>query len=122
MARVVILGAGTGGMAGAYEIRSKLSDQHQVTVINEREDFQFVPSNPWIAVGWRKRPDTSFPARKYLEKKGIEFIAATVNTIDPKTNSLHLADGSTENYDYLVITTGPRSEERRVGKECRSRW
>lgn len=108
MARVVILGAGTGGMAGAYEIRSKLSDQHQVTVINEREDFQFVPSNPWIAVGWRKRPDTSFPARKYLEKKGIEFIAATVNTIDPKTNSLHLADGSTENYDYLVITTGPK--------------
>ena len=25
-------------------------------------------------------------------------------------------------YDSIIIGTGPRSEERRVGKECRSRW
>ena len=55
MARVIVLGAGTGGMAGAYEIREILSKEHQVTVINDKEDFQFVPSNPWIAVGWRER-------------------------------------------------------------------
>ena len=41
MARVIVLGAGTGGMAGAYEIREILSKQHKVTVINDREDFQF---------------------------------------------------------------------------------
>jgi len=76
MARVIVLGAGTGGMAGAYEIRESIGSEHQVTVINEREDFQFVPSNPWIAVGWRERPDTSFPIRPYLEKKNIEFISA----------------------------------------------
>ena len=108
MARVVILGAGTGGMAGSYEIRELLSKEHQVTVINEREDFWFVPSNPWIAVGWRKRPDTSFPIRPYLEKKGIEFIAQAVTAIDPDKNQLTLADGSTEAYDYLVIATGPK--------------
>ncbi|MEK9713395.1 MAG: hypothetical protein VW258_12605, partial [Thalassolituus sp.] len=38
MARVIILGAGTGGMAGSYEIRELLGKEHQVTVINERED------------------------------------------------------------------------------------
>ena len=108
MARVIVLGAGTGGMAGAYEIREILNKEHQVTVINEREDFQFVPSNPWIAVGWRERPEISFPIRQYLEKKGIEFIASAVITIDPKTNQLTLANGDVEAYDYLVICTGPK--------------
>ncbi|MEN9464168.1 MAG: hypothetical protein RL217_349 [Pseudomonadota bacterium] len=108
MARIVILGAGTGGMAGAYDIRETLSSQHQVTVINEREDFQFVPSNPWIAVGWRTRPDTSFPIRPHLEKKNIEFIHGRVTKLDPKANTLHLENGSTEHYDYLVIATGPK--------------
>lgn len=108
MARVIMLGAGTGGMAGAYEIKELLGSEHQVTVINEREDFWFVPSNPWIAVGWRERPDTSFPIRPYLEKKDIEFIAQAVTKIDPDANTLTLADGSTETYDYLVIATGPK--------------
>lgn len=74
MARVIVLGAGTGGMAGAYEIREKLGSQHTVTVINEREDFQFVPSNPWIAVGWRKRPQISFPIRPRLEKRTLSLL------------------------------------------------
>ncbi|MDP2546399.1 NAD(P)/FAD-dependent oxidoreductase [Oceanobacter sp. 4_MG-2023] len=108
MARVIVLGAGTGGMAGAYEIRELLGKDHQVTVINEREDFQFVPSNPWIAVRWRERPEISFPIRPYLEKKGIEFIASAVTAIDPDENCLTLQDGSLQQYDYLVICTGPK--------------
>ena len=108
MAKVVILGAGTGGMAGAYDIREALSSAHQVVVINEREDFQFVPSNPWIAVGWRERPEISFPIRPHLEKKNIQFIAARVTGLDPSNNRLTLADGRVEEYDYLVIATGPK--------------
>tara|TARA_R110001583_G_scaffold988_26_gene8615 strand:+ start:292 stop:1569 length:1278 start_codon:yes stop_codon:yes gene_type:complete len=108
MARIIVLGAGTGGMAGAYEIRELLGKGHQVTVINEREDFQFVPSNPWIAVRWRERPEISFPIRPYLEKKSIEFIASSVTAIEPDKNSLTLKDGSQQSYDYLVICTGPK--------------
>ena len=46
MAHVVILGAGTGGMPAAYEMRHMLGRDHQVTVINDKDSFQFVPSNP----------------------------------------------------------------------------
>lgn len=57
MAHIVVLGAGTGGMAAAYELRHKLGKSHEITVINERDYFQFVPSNPWVAVGWRDSED-----------------------------------------------------------------
>jgi len=108
MAHVVILGAGTGGVPCAYEMRDALSREHQVTLINASENFQFVPSNPWLAVGWRKPEDISFPIRPYLEKKNIAFIAEAANQIDPKSNTITLASGNTVNYDFLVIATGPK--------------
>ncbi|RZU47887.1 sulfide:quinone oxidoreductase [Fluviicoccus keumensis] len=108
MTHIVIIGAGLGGMAGAYELRDTLGKEARITVINERDSYQFVPSNPWIGVGWRKRPDTSFPAAPYLAKKKIDFIAQRVDRIDPAANRVQLADGQTVDYDYLVIATGPK--------------
>ena len=108
MAQIVILGAGTGGMPAAYELREKLDKSHKITVINAVDYFQFVPSNPWVAVGWRDREAITFKIRPYLEKKGIDFISQKVSKLNPETNSLDLADGSKVSYDYLVITTGPK--------------
>jgi sulfide:quinone oxidoreductase len=108
MAHIVVLGAGTGGMPAAYELRAELGKQHRITVINERDYFQFVPSNPWLAVGWRDRASITFDIRPHLERKGIDFIAQRCEAIDAKGSQLTLADGTTLKYDYLVIATGPR--------------
>jgi sulfide:quinone oxidoreductase len=106
MAHIVIMGAGIGGMPTAYELKAKLGNNHQITVVNTVDYFQFVPSNPWLAVGWSKREKITFPIRSYLEKKGINFIAQPVSKIDAEQNSLQLADGQTLNYDYLSSLPG----------------
>lgn len=108
MAHIVIMGAGIGGMPTAYELKAKLGNKHQITVVNAVDYFQFVPSNPWLAVGWSKREKITFPIRPYLERKSINFVAQPVTKIDAEQNSLQLADGQSLNYDYLVITTGPK--------------
>ena len=108
MAHIVVLGAGLGGMPAAYELREKRDRAHRVTMANAVDYFQFVPSNPWLAVGWRERDAITLPIRPYLEKKGIEFVAKRVTRIDATGNSLELQDGSRLEYDYLVITTGPK--------------
>jgi len=108
MAHIVVLGAGTGGMPAAYELRETLGKDHRITVINALDHFQFVPSNPWLAVGWRKRDDITFPLAPPLNSKGIDFIAASVNRIDVAGNRLDLDDGKSVEYDFLVITTGPK--------------
>lgn len=108
MAHIVIMGAGIGGMPAAYELRETLGNEHKITVINATEYFQFVPSNPWIAVGWREREQITFPIRPYLEKKNIDFIASQVNNIDAEAKTLALSNGDTVAYDYLLITTGPK--------------
>jgi sulfide:quinone oxidoreductase len=108
MAHIVVLGAGTGGMPAAYEIKAEIGKEHQVTLVNASSTFQFVPSNPWIAVGWRTREEVSFEIRPFVEKKGINFIAQSVSKIDADGNTLLLANGESVKYDYLIITTGPR--------------
>jgi sulfide:quinone oxidoreductase len=108
MSHVVVVGAGTGGVPAAYEIKALADRQHDVTLINASSRFQFVPSNPWVAVGWREPDDVSLELEPYLRKKGIEFIAQPVAAIDANGNAVELADGSRVAYDYLVITTGPK--------------
>ena len=108
MAHIVVLGAGTGGMPAAYELREALGAGHKVTVINERDYFQFVPSNPWVAVGWRNRADITFPIEKYLSRKDIEFICSRCSKIDAVNSTLELENGNSLKYDYLLIATGPK--------------
>jgi sulfide:quinone oxidoreductase len=108
MSHIVIVGAGTGGVPAAYEIRALLGADHTVTLINASERFQFVPSNPWIAVGWREPDQVSLPLAQYLEKRQIRFIPQTVTGIDAAARRVTLADGSALVYDFLVITTGPK--------------
>jgi sulfide:quinone oxidoreductase len=108
MAHIVIMGAGLGGMPAAYEIRELLGKEHSITVVNSTDYFQFVPSNPWVAVGWRQREQTTLPISPYLERKGIGFIAKAVTAIDAQASRLTLLGGETLSYDYLVITTGPK--------------
>ncbi len=108
MAKIVVMGAGTGGMPAAYETKEMLGKEHEVVVINENPEFRFVPSNPWIAVGWREPAAVCIPIEKYLNKRKIGFICARVTEIKADDNQLVLNDGQTVNYDYLIIATGPK--------------
>jgi len=108
MAHVIIIGASTGGMPAAYEIKNALGRDHKVTVVSNTPLFHFVPSNPWVAVGWRSRKETAFEIQPYLSRKKIDFIASAVTKIDPDQNQISLENGQTLDYDYLVIATGPK--------------
>jgi len=108
MAHIVIMGAGVGGLPCAYEMKEALGNKHQVTIIDERDHFQFTPSNPWVAVGWRSKANITVPLTKTLKKKKIQFLNSRVTKINADDNSLDLKNGDTVNYDYLVIATGPR--------------
>ncbi len=89
-------------------MKAALGSGHEVTVVNERDYFQFTPSNPWVAVGWRDRASITFDIKTYLSKKNINFIAKRVMKIDAEGSELTFDDGETLKYDYLVIATGPR--------------
>ena len=57
VAEVVIVGAGLSGTLMAYELLPQLRKDDRLSVISQGAIYHFVPSNPWVAIGWRKRSD-----------------------------------------------------------------
>jgi sulfide:quinone oxidoreductase len=108
MARIVILGAGIGGVPMAYEMKETVGKTHDVIVISDTPTFHFVPSNPWVPPRWRKPEELKIELAPVMKKKGIEFIQKAASKVDPVNNQVQLVDGSAVPYDFLVIATGPR--------------
>ena len=57
MAHIIVLGAGLGGSIMAFEMKDQLRPEDTLTVINKGSNYSFVPSNPWVAVGWREKEE-----------------------------------------------------------------
>jgi sulfide:quinone oxidoreductase len=106
MTHVVILGAGIAGVPAAYALKTRLGSKNEVTVVSDKDYFHFVPSNPWIAMGWRNRSDIAFPIAPYLHERGIQFVGSGVSSIHPDQDKVKLENGESLFYDYLLIATG----------------
>jgi sulfide:quinone oxidoreductase len=108
MAHIVIIGAGIGGMPMAFEMRDNARPDDRIAVISNTRTFHFVPSNPWVAVNWRKREDIEVDIAASLGKRGIDFIPVGARRVLPESNQVELDDGRRIDYDFLVVATGPR--------------
>ena len=105
--RIVILGAGLGGTIAAFEIQDAVEQRADVSVISDSEHFSFTPSNPWVALRWRKPDAIQVALRPVFDRKHIGFISTGAKRVLPEQNRIELNDGSMVDYDYLVIATGP---------------
>lgn len=108
MAKIVIVGAGIGGIPMALEMKENARKEDEVVVIADTPTFHFVPSNPWVAVNWRKPEDIKVELAPMFKKKKIGFIQQKVTRFHPDTNQVELADGAMVDYDFLIIATGPK--------------
>ena len=107
MKNIVVLGAGLGGVIMAYEMKEKVGSTANVTVVNEGSIYSFVPSNPWVAVGWRDREDISVDLEPVFSRRDIALKPQGAKKVHPEENRIELNDGEMVDYDYLIIATGP---------------
>jgi sulfide:quinone oxidoreductase len=107
MAKVVVLGSSFGGLTAALELKRLLGGKADVTVVSDDERFVFLPSLPWLIMGWRKPEDISIKVSDILMRKGIGFVHDAARQIDADTSRVITAKGKEIPYDHLVISTGP---------------
>jgi sulfide:quinone oxidoreductase len=102
------MGAGIGGISQAYELRKEFGKQHEIVLVGDSSRFEFTPSNPWVAVGWREEKQVTIELPDLMQKHDIEFMPQGVRRLHPDENRLELNDASEVHYDFLVIATGPK--------------
>jgi sulfide:quinone oxidoreductase len=83
---------------------------YRIVIISPTKEFLYVPSLIWVPFGRRKLQDIKFDFTTLLRKSGIQHIHSLAHHVDPDNNLVHLPDGETIAYDYLVIATGVKQK------------
>jgi sulfide:quinone oxidoreductase len=107
MVKIVVLGGSFGGLTAALELKRLLGRKAEVTVVSAEDRFVFLPSLPWLIMGWRKPADISLKVADILRPKGITFVHAEALEVQPESCRVRTSTGELT-YDYLVVSTGPQ--------------
>ena len=108
--RILILGAGFGGLTTANLLKKNLSlssVEHQISIVDSKDYFIMGLVNLWILSGIRTLEDSKV-ALSRLGNKGISYLNGEVTAIDPVSRTVTIKGSSTFRleYDYLVIALG----------------
>ncbi|HUG96685.1 MAG TPA: FAD/NAD(P)-binding oxidoreductase [Nitrososphaera sp.] len=103
--RILILGAGFGGLVAATELRKGLGQDHRVIVVDRKRSFMMGLVKLWILEGSRKLEESQTPLDG-LNAKGIEYLNDEVTRIDVPSNRVQAKDHGWIEYDYLVVALG----------------
>lgn len=106
MIKIVILGGSFGGLTSAFELKRLLGNKADITLLCNQDKFVFVPSLPWLSMGWRMPEDITLPLERILTPKGIKFIQEGATGVDADSSKVITASREIP-YDYLIIATGP---------------
>jgi sulfide:quinone oxidoreductase len=108
MKNLLILGAGTAGTIMANKMRKELSRKEwNITIIEKELKHYYQPGFLFIPFGYYKENNTLHPTMKFFPK-GIDFLNIEIEKINASDNNVTLKDGTTIQYDLLIIATGSR--------------
>jgi sulfide:quinone oxidoreductase len=105
--KVVVVGGNFAGSTAALELKRKLKNNVEVTLIDRNKDFLYIPSLIWVPIGRREVEDITVPREPVLTKKGVKFVLDTAIKVDPIKNQVTTENGVYP-YDHLILATGPR--------------
>lgn len=104
--RVVIVGAGFGGLETAFGLKGA---GVEITLIDRRNHHLFQPLLYQVATASLATSEIAWPIRHVLsDRKDVTTLFASVNGVDAKEKRVRLEDGETIPYDALVLATGAR--------------
>lgn len=102
---IVVVGGSFGGINAAYELRRRLPHDTEITVISRDAEFTFVPSLPWVIMGWRDPATLQVPLHPALQRRNIRFVHGEVTELDPRRGEVRTAIQAYP-YDALLVAPG----------------
>ncbi|MGD0144390.1 MAG: NAD(P)/FAD-dependent oxidoreductase [Rhizomicrobium sp.] len=104
--RVVIVGAGFGGLAAAHALRNA---PVEITIVDRHNYHLFQPLLYQVATASLSPAEIAQPIRSILKmQKNVHVILADVDGVDAAAKTVHTSCGRTIPYDYLLLATGAR--------------
>ncbi len=102
--RVLILGAGFGGLELSTMLSEEVADEVEVTVIDRNDAFIFGYSKLDVMFGREKMSDARLPYAEFV-KPGVRLLREEITAIDPE-NLRVTTDSGVHEADVLVVALG----------------
>ena len=104
--KLVILGGGTGGTLAANRMR-KVYDESDLTidVIDQDNEHVYQPGLLFVPFGLTEPEEIVRPRDRQL-KKSINYHLSEIDAVDIEGSNVSLRNGTTLNYDALLVATG----------------
>lgn len=102
--RVIVLGAGFGGLELTTLLSNALADDLDLVLIDKSDSFVFGYSKLDVMFG-RKSPDAVHISYRGIVKPGVRFLQEIVTAIDPEARRVTTRNGMHE-ADVLVVALG----------------
>ncbi len=104
----MILGAGTAGTMMANHLARKIDKKNwEITIIDKNETHYYQPGFLFIPFGLYSEKDVVKKKTRFVPKSVI-FRQSGIETIDPGKNKVNLTDGTSIDYNILIIATGTK--------------
>ncbi|MEI7541094.1 MAG: FAD/NAD(P)-binding oxidoreductase [Actinomycetes bacterium] len=113
MRKLLVLGGGTAGTIVVNKLIKKLpKDSWEITVVDQDIKHIYQPGLLFLPFGTYE-PEQIIKKRQNYFPKGVDFIQAEIDRVDPELNKVYLGDSRVLDYDYLVIASGttPRPDQ-----------
>ncbi len=111
--RIVILGAGFGGLACANALCKGLGQEHRIVIVDRKKSFMMGLVKLWIMNGTRDLASAQTPLSS-LNAKGIEYLNDEVTAIETAKRRVQVREHGWIEYDYLVIALGTELAPERI--------
>lgn len=96
-----------GGFAGLWATRALARERIRITLVDRRNHHLFQPLLYQVATAGLSAPDIAAPLRHILgHQRNVEVRLGEVVAIDKRARQIRMADGSTLDYDSLLLATG----------------
>lgn len=104
MAKILILGAGFGGLHSSSRLAEELGPEHEITLIDKIDHFVIGFTKFDVMFG-RRKPDQIKSYYKDLAAERVNFVQDTIELVDTENKSVKTSGGE-YSYDYLIIGLG----------------
>ena len=105
--RVVIVGAGFGGLFAAKSLKN--AENLEIVVIDKNNHHLFQPLLYQVAISALSPGDIAFPIRATLKKqKNTRVVMDMVKSIDKENRVVHMKNNDLR-YDYLILAPGSQA-------------
>lgn len=104
--RVIILGAGTGGICTAAKLVTILLPS-DIAIVDSADHHDYQPYWTLVGAGVGSKEETRKPMSELIPK-GVNWVKKSVVRVDPVLKAVFLNDGSILSFDFLVVATGLR--------------